>query len=134
MDKENVADQINGIALAYMGDAIYEVYVRRHLLRKGISKPTKLQHLATHYVSAKAQAELIQKMTKEQLLEPIELEIFKRGRNAKSHTSAKNTDVITYRISTGFEAVFGYLFLQNEQSRLEKLANWCLQQVDEELK
>ncbi|KRM88837.1 Mini-ribonuclease 3 [Liquorilactobacillus vini] len=134
MDRQNVADQVNGIALAYMGDAIYEVYVRRHLLQKGISKPTKLQHLATHYVSAKAQAELIQKMTKEQLLEPRELEIFKRGRNAKSHTSAKNTDVITYRISTGFEAVFGYLFLQNEHLRLEKLATWCLHQVDEELK
>ena len=51
--------QLNGIALAYLGDAAYEVYIRQHLLTKGISKPTKLQHIATHYVSAKAQAALI---------------------------------------------------------------------------
>ena len=60
--------QLNGIALAYLGDAAYEVYIRQHLLNKGISKPTKLQHIATHYVSAKAQAALIDLMKEDELL------------------------------------------------------------------
>ena len=131
---EIAAAQINGIALAYMGDAAYEVFVRQHLLQTGITKPTKLQHLATHYVSAKAQAWLIQQMTGQKILNQAETEIFKRGRNAKSHTTAKNTDVLTYRISTGFEAVFGYLYLTNKMERLRQLAGWCIAQVDKELK
>ena len=100
-------NQMNGIALAYIGDAIYEVYVRQHLLQKGFTKPTKLHHLATRYVSAKAQAFLVNEMEKADFLSQDELEYFRRGRNAKSHTSAKNTSVMTYRISTGFEALFG---------------------------
>ena len=124
--------QLNGIALAYIGDAIYEVYIRRHLLASGISKPTKLHHRATHYVSAKAQAFLIDKMEEEILMTPTEKEFYKRGRNAKSHTSAKNTNVVTYRISTGFEALFGYLFLSGQQGRLTELANWCIQTVERE--
>ncbi|MFK5676474.1 MULTISPECIES: Mini-ribonuclease 3 [unclassified Ligilactobacillus] len=124
--------QLNGIALAYIGDAIYEVYIRRHLLASGISKPTKLHHRATHYVSAKAQAFLIDKMEAENVMTTTEREFYRRGRNAKSHTSAKNTNVVTYRISTGFEALFGYLFLSGQQERLTELANWCIQTVERE--
>ena len=107
--------QLNGIALAYLGDAAYEVYIRQHLLTKGISKPTKLQHIATHYVSAKAQAALIDLMKEDELLSDEEWSYFKRGRNANSHTHAKNTSVMTYRISTGFEAVMGYLKLAGKE-------------------
>ena len=99
--------QLNGIALAYLGDAAYEVYIRQHLLNKGISKPTKLQHIATHYVSAKAQAALIDMMKEDEFLSDEEWSYFKRGRNANSHSHAKNTSVMTYRISSGFEAVMG---------------------------
>ncbi len=122
--------QLNGIALAYLGDAAYEVYIRQHLLTKGISKPTKLQHIATHYVSAKAQAALIDLMKEEDLLTDDEWAYFKRGRNANSHTHAKNTSVMTYRISTGFEAVMGYLQLAGKQERLAELAQWCIEQVE----
>lgn len=122
--------QLNGIALAYLGDAAYEVYVRQHLLTKGISKPTKLQHIATHYVSAKAQAALIDLMKKDELLSDEEWSYFKRGRNANSHTHAKNTSVMTYRISTGFEAVMGYLKLAGKEERLAELAQWCIEQVE----
>ena len=122
--------QLNGIALAYLGDAAYEVYVRQHLLTKGISKPTKLQHIATHYVSAKAQAALIDLMKKNELLSDEEWSYFKRGRNANSHTHAKNTSVMTYRISTGFEAVMGYLKLAGKEERLAELAQWCIEQVE----
>ncbi|KEK15285.1 Mini-ribonuclease 3 [Limosilactobacillus reuteri] len=122
--------QLNGIALAYLGDAAYEVYIRQHLLNKGISKPTKLQHIATHYVSAKAQAALIDLMKKDELLSDEEWSYFKRGRNANSHTHAKNTSVMTYRISTGFEAVMGYLKLAGKEERLAELAQWCIEQVE----
>lgn len=122
--------QLNGIALAYLGDAAYEVYIRQHLLTKGISKPTKLQHIATHYVSAKAQAALIDLMKEDELLSDEEWSYFKRGRNANSHTHAKNTSVMTYRISTGFEAVMGYLKLAEKEERLAELAQWCIKQVE----
>ncbi len=122
--------QLNGIALAYLGDAAYEVYIRQHLLTKGISKPTKLQHIATHYVSAKAQAALIDLMKEDELLSDEEWSYFKRGRNANSHTHAKNTSVMTYRISTGFEEVMGYLKLAGKEERLAELAQWCIKQVE----
>lgn len=122
--------QLNGIALAYLGDAAYEVYIRQHLLTKGISKPTKLQHIATRYVSAKAQAALIDLMKEDELLSDEEWSYFKRGRNANSHTHAKNTSVMTYRISTGFEAVMGYLKLAGKEERLAELAQWCIEQVE----
>ncbi|MCH5356711.1 Mini-ribonuclease 3 [Limosilactobacillus reuteri] len=122
--------QLNGIALAYLGDAAYEVYIRQHLLTKGISKPTKLQHITTHYVSAKAQAALIDLMKEDELLSDEEWSYFKRGRNANSHTHAKNTSVMTYRISTGFEAVMGYLKLAGKEERLAELAQWCIEQVE----
>ena len=127
-------NQMNGIALAYMGDAIYEVYIRRHLLENGLTKPNKLQRRATHFVSAKAQAFLIDKMEAEDLLNKEEKEYYKRGLNAKSHTKAKNTSVMTYRISTGFEALFGYLFLSGQTERLDQLAQWCIDTVEKEEK
>ena len=99
--------QLNGLALAYVGDAIYEVYVRDYLIQSGLTRPNQLHKTATHYVSAKAQASLIQKMQDQQLLSEEEQEIFRRGRNSKSYTSAKNADIIPYRISTGFEALKG---------------------------
>ncbi|GAA2979175.1 Mini-ribonuclease 3 [Lentilactobacillus parakefiri] len=122
--------QLNGIALAYMGDAAYEVFIRRHLIAQGLTKPKRLQHVATNYVSAKAQAALIDLMKAEKLLNETEWDYFKRGRNANSHTHAKNTDVITYRISTGFEAVFGYLSLSDQTDRMKEIANWCIEQVE----
>jgi Uncharacterized protein conserved in bacteria len=124
---------INGIALAYAGDAIYEVYVRDHLISKGLTKPNDLHRQATHFVSAKAQASLIKKMEEIDFLTEDEWSYFKRGRNANSKTKAKNADILTYRISTGFEAVMGYLHLTNQTKRLEEIIAWCINQVEEEI-
>ena len=71
-------------------------------------------------------------MEDQHLLTEEEQEYFKRGRNAKSHTSAKNTSVMTYRISTGFEALFGYLYLSEQKDRLDEIAAWCIKTVEEE--
>lgn len=119
-------EQLNGLTLAYMGDAIYESYIREYLLNQGIQKPNHLHKTATKYVSAKAQAMLMQAMLSDNnFLSEQEKNIYKRGRNAKSHTSAKNTDVMTYRIATGFEALMGYLYLQEQELRLKELCQWC---------
>ena len=126
MTKHIDVNLINGIALAFEGDAVYSLYIRRHLIFQG-------HRLATCYVSAKAQASLIEKMLERELLTEKELDIYKRGRNAKSHTKAKNTDVITYKMSTGFEAVMGYLHMTEDIDRLEELVAWCIDEVEKEI-
>ena len=127
MTKHIDVNLINGIALAFEGDAVYSLYIRRHLIFQGQTKPNQLHRLATCYVSAKAQASLIEKMLERELLTE------KRGRNAKSHTKAKNTDVITYKMSTGFEAVMGYLHMTEDIDRLEELVAWCIDEVEKEI-
>ncbi|MBM6615185.1 Mini-ribonuclease 3 [Desemzia sp. RIT 804] len=122
---------LNGLALAYVGDAIYETYIRDYLVNQGQTRPNQLHRMATHFVSAKAQAFLMHEMISAELLSEEEVTMFKRGRNAKSHTSAKNADITTYRISTGFEALMGYLHLSGEKERMEELINWCIQKVEE---
>ncbi|HEP5693252.1 TPA: Mini-ribonuclease 3 [Streptococcus pyogenes] len=123
---------INGIALAFEGDAVYSYYVRRHLIFQGKTKPSRLHRLATRYVSAKAQANLIQAMLEAQLLTEKEEDIYKRGRNTNSHTKAKNADIITYRMSTGFEAIMGYLDMMGQKERLEELIRWCIEYVEKQ--
>ncbi|HEM6301893.1 TPA: Mini-ribonuclease 3 [Streptococcus suis] len=121
---------INGIALAFEGDAVYSMYIRRHLIFKGLTKPNQLHGEANKYVSAKAQASLISALLEAQLLTEKEEEIYKRGRNANSHTKAKNADVVTYRMSTGFEAVLGYLHMTEQMERLDELVGWCIEYID----
>ncbi|MEZ7606410.1 MULTISPECIES: Mini-ribonuclease 3 [Streptococcus] len=121
---------INGIALAFEGDAVYSMYIRRHLIFQGLTKPNQLHREATKYVSAKAQANLISLMIEEGILTEKEEDIYKRGRNANSHTKAKNTDIVTYRMSTGFEAVMGYLHMTEAIERLEELIDWCIRKIE----
>ena len=121
---------INGIALAFEGDAVYSMYIRRHLIFQGMTKPNQLHREATKYVSAKAQANLISLMLEEGILTEKEEDIYKRGRNANSHTKAKNTDIVTYRMSTGFEAVMGYLHMTEAIERLEELIDWCIRKIE----
>lgn len=121
---------INGIALAFEGDAVYSLYIRRHLIFQGQTKPNQLHRLATRYVSAKAQAMLIEALLEGGLLTQEEEVIYKRGRNAHSHTKAKNTDIITYKMSTGFEAVLGYLHMTQQMARLEEIIDWCIAYVE----
>lgn len=121
---------INGIVLAFEGDAVYSMYIRRHLIFQGLTKPNQLHREATRYVSAKAQANLISLMLEEGILTEKEEDIYKRGRNANSHTKAKNTDIVTYRMSTGFEAVMGYLHMTEAIERLEELIDWCIRKIE----
>lgn len=121
--------QLNGLTLAYIGDAAYEVYIRDYLLTQGYTKPNQLHRLATQFVSAKAQCYLMQEMITANILTEEEIVIFKRGRNAHSHTSAKNADITTYRIATGFESLIGILHLTNQRQRLDELVKWCIEKI-----
>ncbi|MEK5520973.1 Mini-ribonuclease 3 [Heyndrickxia sporothermodurans] len=122
--------QLNSLALAYMGDAVYEVYIRHHLLHLGKTKPHHLHKEATKYVSAKAQASILKTFHEQNVLTEEEQVIVKRGRNAKSGSIPKNTDVQTYNQSTGFEALIGHLYLKKDFVRLEKIIAMAIQTVE----
>lgn len=113
---------INVLALAYLGDAVYEVYIREKLINKGINNVDKLQTESVKYVSAKGQANILDKLIDNNFLSDKEIEIVKRGRNYKRSSHPKNTDIITYKCSTGFEALIGYLYLTNKD-RLNEILN-----------
>ena len=114
-------DNINVLALAYLGDAIYEERVREYLIRSGISLVDDLQKETIRYVSAKNQARIISYLINTKYLTDREINIVKRGRNYKRTTHPKNTDIITYKMSTGFEALIGYLYFTNQKERLEEI-------------
>lgn len=123
---------INVITLAYLGDAVYETYVREYLIRNGISKVEELQNEAIKYVSAKSQCKILTYLVDNNLLTDMELDIVKRGRNYKRASHPKNTDIITYKMSSGFEAMIGYLYLNGDKSRLDEIMNYILGGYDEE--
>ncbi|MCC5890098.1 MAG: Mini-ribonuclease 3 [Alkalibacterium sp.] len=122
---------INGLALAYMGDAAYELRIREYLIFEGQTKPNILHVTATRYVSAKAQAYLVDRFKEMDKLTEEEWTYFKRGRNAKSYSKAKNTDAQTYSYSTGFEAVMGFLHLTEQTDRLDELISWCIYEISQ---
>lgn len=125
------AKQLSGLTLAYIGDAAWEVEVRKYLIEKGLTRPKELHSQATHFVSAKAQAQLMAALQDEgNCLSEFEVSVFKRGRNSKSHSSAKNADVGTYRIATGFEALLGYLYLADPDNRFRTLVDKCIEYVE----
>ena len=117
-------DTINIIALAYLGDSIFDLYIREALINKGIVKVELLQKASTKYVSAKGQAKILEYLIDNNLLTEEELDIVKRGRNNKRSNHPKNTDIITYKLSIGFEALLGYLYLSNNKDRLNEILNY----------
>lgn len=113
---------INPLALAYLGDGVFEVYVREYLLvEKDITKPDLLQKAAVRFVSAKAQAAFMKEAIVNQWVSEEEISIYKRGRNAKNNRVMKNTSVITHNQSSGFEALIGHLYLLKKQERIEEI-------------
>lgn len=113
--------QMKSLALAYMGDAVYEVQVREYLLHSGKVKPNQLHRSAVGFVSAKAQAAVVLNWLEHKCLSGEEERVVGRGRNAKSGTIPKNTSIQMYRYSTAFEALIGYHYLQHNTDRLNEL-------------
>lgn len=111
---------VNIQALAFLGDAIFSLYIRGKLLEMGINNLNKLQKKSIGYVSAKNQVKILNNLIENNLLSDEEIEIVKRGRNNKRSSHPKNTDIITYKLSTGFEGLIGYLYL-NDRNRLDEI-------------
>lgn len=114
---------LNVLSLAYIGDAIYEVYIRKHLIQKGIVKVEQLQKEAVNYVSAKNQAYFLKNMIDNNVFTENEMQIIIRARNHKGNRHPKNTDIITYKHSTGLEAIIGY----NNIERINYIMNYILE-------
>lgn len=120
------------LVLAYLGDTVYETYIREYLIRQNTQrKVNDLHKIAIKYVKAKAQATIIHEIEIE--LTEEESKIYKRGRNQKSNTSPKNADIIDYKHATGFEALVGYLYLNNEIERLQYIINKGIKIIERDM-
>lgn len=116
--------EMNALTLAYLGDAVYELWVRTHLLELGYEKVKELHKQAVGYVRASTQARILHALWSE--LDETERQVVLRGRNTKNG-HPKNTDVLTYRYATGFESLVGYWQLEKKTDRME----WAFSKVDE---
>lgn len=118
--------EINVLVLAYLGDTIYEDYIRRYLIKSGIGNVDSLQTESIKYVSAVNQSKFLLEMIDKSFFEEDELSIIKRARNYRGKTKPKNCDVASYNNATGLEALIGYLDLSNDKSRIEEIMNYIV--------
>lgn len=115
----------NVLVLAYIGDAVYETYVREYLINKSYDKVKDLYNSSIKYVSARGQAEIIKKLLDNNFFNSEETDIIKRARNHKSHSN-KSTDIITYKNATSLEAIIGYHYLNKNEGRIKEIMSFIL--------
>ena len=113
---DNNINSLPPLVLAYVGDAVYEVFIRTFLISEGNVPVHVLHKRSINYVKAKAQSDIVHRIMAD--LTPEEHDVVRRGRNAKSGTIPKNADVTEYKYATGFEALVGYLYLKKDYDRL----------------
>lgn len=116
-------DNDNILVLAYLGDSVYELFIRKHLIDKDISKIDDLQKEAIKYVSAYGQVNFLNHLIQAKILNDNELDIVRKGRNNKRKAHTKNTDILTYKHATCFEALIGYLYINNKD-RLNEILSY----------
>ena len=116
-----MVDEINVLVLAYLGDSVYEIYIREYLIKLGIANVNDLQKESIKYVSAKAQAGFLKILIEDNYFNEKDLSIIKRGRNYRSGRHPKNCDVVTYKYATAFETLIGYWYLNDEKEKIDKL-------------
>ncbi len=121
IDIQNVSMQ----TLAFIGDAVYNVYIRSYLASKTNSVTGKLHKESIKYVSAKGQSKIIDNIY--ELFTEEEQAVYKRGRNTNINTVSKHVEVIEYKKATGFEALIGYLYLKKESKRLDEIIKLCIE-------
>lgn len=117
-------NEYSPIALAYIGDVVYELYIKTRIILKGNAQVNKMNTETINYVKASEQAKIFHKI--ENILTEEEINIFKRGRNAKPGTIPKNAIVADYKCATGFETLIGYLYLDNQLDRLIEILDKCI--------
>ncbi len=116
---EKDVDQLSPLVLAYIGDTVYEIFIRTLIVSRGNAPVHKLHRQSVHYVKAKAQSDVIHRIS--EFLNDEELDVVRRGRNAKSGTVPKNADITEYKYATGFESLLGYLYLKKRYKRLMEI-------------
>ena len=120
--------ELTGSTLAYLGDAVWSLLVREYLIEQGYTKAKDLQVNSINYVSAKSQVRIFRHFEEVNYFDEKDLEIYRRGRNFKSDSIPKNTDVKTYRSSTGFEALIGFWYIEHRETKLvqfwEEVKTW----------
>lgn len=123
LSKEQIPEinTLSPLTLAFLGDSVYEMFVRTKILAGGNRPANELHKIAIGYVKAKAQADAAHKIL--DMLSSDELTIYKRGRNTNIHTVPKNADMADYRHATGLETLIGYLYLKGEEERLLQILN-----------
>ncbi len=119
---------VNSLVLAYLGDAVYEEYIREFLIEKKINKVNDLQNESINYVSAKRQAYFLDKMLNSDFFTVDEISVIKRARNAKSHSNPKGCSVIEYKKATALEALIGYLKLEGKEIRIIEIMKYITEE------
>lgn len=122
---------MNGLSLAYIGDAYYELLVRQHLLMKGLTKVNELHKNAVVYTSGEGQAKIVDYLISQGIVTEEEIEIYKKGRNSAS-SYRKHISLADYQKATGFEAIIGYLYEQNRIERIKELMEIIIRYVERE--
>ena len=125
MITESDIKQMSPLVFAYMGDAVYEKYIREYVIRQGLCKNGLLHKKSIKYVSAKGQSQILKDI--EDFLTEEEKDIVRRGRNSNPHSTAKNADIVEYKYATGFEALIGWLYLNEKEERLEEILKKCVE-------
>lgn len=123
MLKKKDIDMLSPLVWAYMGDAVYEQFIREFIIHQGIAKNGAYHKKAIKYVSAESQVKILKSL--EDFLTEDEKEIVKRGRNSNPHSHSKNADIVDYKWATGFEALIGYLYLSKNTERLNEILKKC---------
>lgn len=121
-------EAINTTALAYIGDGVYELFVRRLMVERGWAAADHLHRETVKYVRAESQAYAVKAIM--DILTPQEQDLIRRARNRKSATRPKNADPITYKMATAMEALIGFLFLTNQNDRVEELLSRAIEEID----
>lgn len=120
MSKKINPKEINTTALAFIGDAVYEVFVRKYVMEQGQQNADALHKMAIHYVCANGQAKAVKTLMNEFLTEE-EVKLVKRARNRKSISRTRSADAVSYKLATAFEALIGYLYLDENMERAEEV-------------
>ncbi|MBF1210182.1 MAG: mini-ribonuclease [Gemella morbillorum] len=124
-------EQMQALALAYIGDSIYDIMSREYVMKNHLGKINDLHHTVSTLVSARAQASFMKHILENNILTDIEESIFIRGKNQKNNSKAKNASIMEYKLATGLEAVFGYLYLEKNFERLEEMFNYIINLYEE---
>ena len=121
--------EINVLVLAYLGDTIYEQYVRRYFIELGISHVKELQNRVIPYVQAKGQASFLEQLLNQKFFTEEERNVIQRARNAKGHGHPKSCDILTYKHATALEAVIGYLEMMQKRDRVSEIMRKILEEL-----